>query len=143
MTKKKSLLASSRTRALHWPSFSSFVLRASWFPSPPAFLPGAYIAEAAPRIQAYRKLAEVTTQEQLDDAAQDLARDRFGPLARSRGKSARRHDRNRTPAANARRITQVEAPEGKLILTRGGDYVQIGGKFPRLTAPESPAPACA
>ncbi len=33
-------------------------------------------------------------------------------------------------AASARKITQVEAREGKLILTRSGDYVQIGGKFP-------------
>src|SRR5262249_23168215 len=32
----------------------------------PAFLPASYIAESQPRIQAYRKMAEVTTQEQLD-----------------------------------------------------------------------------
>ena len=29
----------------------------------------------------------------------------------------------------------AEVRDGKLILTRAGDYVQIGGKFPRLAAP--------
>ena len=102
----------------------------------PAFLPGAYIAESPSRIQAYRKLAEVTTQEQLDTLRKTW-RDRFGPLP-----DAAENLLVMTGiklAASTRRITQVEAREGKLILTRGGDFVQIGGKFPRLTAPEPSA----
>jgi transcription-repair coupling factor (superfamily II helicase) len=42
-------------------------------------------------------------------------------------------------AAAARKITVVEAKEGKLMLTRGGDYILIGGKFPRLAANEPDA----
>ena len=97
----------------------------------PAFLPASYIAEAQPRIQAYRRLAEVSTQEALD-ALRKTWRDRFGPLPEAAENLLLMTDIKL--AAAARKITQVEAREGKLILTRGGDYVQIGGKFPRLSA---------
>jgi len=102
----------------------------------PAFLPTIYIAESQPRIQAYRKLAEVTTQEHLDTLRKTW-RDRFGPLPEAAENLLVMTEIKL--AASTRRITQVEAREGKLILTRGGDFVQIGGKFPRLTAPEPSA----
>lgn len=97
----------------------------------PAFLPASYIAEAQPRIQAYRRLAEVATQEALE-ALRKTWRDRFGPLPDAAENLLLMTEIKL--AAAARKITQVEVREGKLILTRGGDYVQIGGKFPRLTA---------
>ncbi len=97
----------------------------------PAFLPSSYIAEAQPRIQAYRRLAEVNTQEQLD-ALRKTWRDRFGPLPEAAENLLVMTEIKL--AAAARKITQIEVRDGKLILTRGGDYVQIGGKFPRLTA---------
>ncbi len=102
----------------------------------PAFLPARYITESQPRIQAYRRLAEITTQEQLD-ALRKTWRDRFGPLPEAAENLLVMTEIKL--AANAQRITQVETREGKLILTRGGDYVQIGGKFPRLTANEPKA----
>ena len=102
-------------------------------PAAPAFLPAAFIAESQPRIQAYRRLAEVTTQEQLDNLRKTW-RDRFGVLPDAAENLLVMTEIKL--AASARKITQVEAREGKLILTRGGDYVQIGGKFPRLTASE-------
>ncbi|MDR3403314.1 MAG: transcription-repair coupling factor [Chthoniobacter sp.] len=132
---KKKTARPVRNRPVPEPA-SSLVVRTSSIPSSapaPAFLPSTYIAESAPRIQAYRKLAEVTTQEQLDTLRKTW-RDRFGPLP-----DAAENLLTMTEiklAANARKITQVEAREGKLILTRSGDYVQIGGKFPRLSAPE-------
>ena len=43
----------------------------------PAFIPTAYISDAALRIQAYRNLAEITTAEQLERLRRDW-RDRFG-----------------------------------------------------------------
>ena len=43
----------------------------------PAFIPTAYISDAALRIQAYRNLAEITTPEQLQRLRRDW-RDRFG-----------------------------------------------------------------
>ncbi|MEA3211997.1 MAG: hypothetical protein QOE70_5054 [Chthoniobacter sp.] len=100
----------------------------------PAFLPSRYIAEPQPRIQAYRRLAEVSTQEQLD-ALRKIWCDRFGPLP-----EAAENLLVMTAiklAAAARKITVVEARDSKLMLTRGGDYILIGGKFPRLTAPAS------
>ena len=39
-------------------------------------------------------------------------------------------------AAAKKKITVVEARDGKLILTRNADFILIGGKFPRLTAPD-------
>jgi len=36
-------------------------------------------------------------------------------------------------SAAARKITRVEVKDLKLMLTRGGDFVLIGGKFPRLS----------
>jgi transcription-repair coupling factor (superfamily II helicase) len=105
-------------------------------PSPstaPAFLPAAYIAESQPRIQAYRRLAEVTTQEQLD-ALRKTWRDRFGPLPQAAENLLTLTEIKL--AATARKISIVEAKDGKLMLTRGGDFILIGGKFPRLSAPD-------
>ena len=84
-----------------------------------------------PRIQAYRRLAEVSTQEQLD-ALRKTWRDRFGPLPPAAENLLTTAEIKL--AAAARKITVVEAKEGKLMFTRGGDYILIGGKFPRLTA---------
>src|SRR5581483_9204462 len=86
--------------------------------------------------QAYRRLAEVTTQEQLDTLRKTW-RDRFGPLPEAAENLLVMTEIKL--AASARKITQVEAREAKPILTRSADYVQIGGKFPRLTAPEQGA----
>ena len=99
-----------------------------------AFLPAAYIAESQPRIQAYRRLAEVNTQEQLD-ALRKTWRDRFGPLPKAAENLLALTEIKL--AAAARKIAIVEAKDGKLMLTRNGDFILIGGKFPRLTAPEA------
>lgn len=98
----------------------------------PAFVPASYIGEPKLRIEAYRRLAEVGSREEVD-ALRSAWRDRFGPLPEALENSllcsAIRIE------ASRRRITQVEARDGKLMLTRGGSYVLIGGRFPRLTVP--------
>lgn len=108
---------------------------AEWFKSPetltPAFLPASYISEPQIRIQAYRALAEATTQEQIDKL-RGVWRDRFGRLPEAAENllvlgSVRL-------VATARKITRIEVRDRKLMLTRGGDYLLIGGKFPRLTS---------
>ncbi len=108
---------------------------AEWVKMPeaaaPAFLPTTYITEAPTRIQAYRSLAEVTTQEQLD-RLRGIWRDRFGRLPEA-AENLLVLGAARLVAA-ARKITRLEVRERKLMLTRGGDYVLIGGKFPRLTS---------
>ncbi len=97
----------------------------------PAFLPGGYITESQPRIQAYRRLAEVTTQEVLD-ALRKTWRDRFGPLPEAAENLLLTTEIKL--AAAARKMTVVEVREDKAMLTRNGELIQIAGKFPRLAA---------
>ena len=108
---------------------------AGWIRDPsrcPAFLPTEYVGESQTRIQAYRKLAGLGSQEQLDSLRKDW-RDRFGPLPDS-ATNLLIHSEIKIAAAS-RKIEQVEVRDNKLMLSRRGDFVLIGGKFPRLTAP--------
>ncbi len=100
----------------------------------PAFLPTNFIQEPQIRIQAYRQLAEVASQEQLD-ALRKTWRDRFGLLPAAAENLVTLSAIKL--AAASRRISRVEVRETKLMLTRGGDFILIGGKFPRLTAPDA------
>jgi transcription-repair coupling factor (superfamily II helicase) len=109
---------------------SSSVIRHSSFHCP-AFLPVSYIAEAQPRIQAYRRLAEVATQEALD-ALCATWRDRFGPLPQPVANLLMLTEIKLSAAA--RKVSIVEVKEDKVMLTRHGDFIQIGGKFPRVSA---------
>jgi transcription-repair coupling factor (superfamily II helicase) len=96
----------------------------------PAFIPTHFVADPALRIQAHRYLAEITTREQLERLRKDW-RDRFGKfpaavdnlLALTEIKLA---------AAKAG-VTRVEVREGKLMLTRRGDFILVEGKFPRIS----------
>ena len=99
----------------------------------PAFIPTSYISETSLRIQAYRNLAQINAREQLDKLRKEW-RDRFGKappavdnlLALSEVKIA---------AAKAA-VARVEVREDKLMLTRRGDFILVGGKFPRLGSGE-------
>ena len=97
----------------------------------PAFIPVDYIGEPQTRIKAYRKLAEVTSKEQLD-AVRKGWRDRFGPVPDAVENLLLMSEIK--VAAAARKIPTIEVREGKVMITRGGDFVLIGGKFPRLTS---------
>jgi transcription-repair coupling factor (superfamily II helicase) len=97
----------------------------------PAFIPTSYIADTTLRIQTYRHFAEITTREQMERLRREW-RDRFGkfPLAVDNlfllaeiKLAAARTD-----------VTRVEVRERKLMLTRRGDFILVGGKFPRLVA---------
>jgi len=96
----------------------------------PSFVPNAYMCDPKLRIEAYRRLAELGTREEVD-VLRATWRDRFGPLPPALENSlicaAIRIE------ASRRRISQVEVRDEKLMLTRGGSYVLIGGRFPRLT----------
>ncbi len=97
----------------------------------PAFIPTAYISDAALRIQAYRALAEITTQEQLHRLRRDW-RDRFGPT-RPAVDNLLLLSEIKLSAARAR-VNRVEVRDSKLMLSRRGDFILVGGKFPRLTS---------
>jgi transcription-repair coupling factor (superfamily II helicase) len=96
----------------------------------PAFIPTSYVADPTLRIQAYRHLAEVTTREQLDRLRKDW-RDRFGkfPVAVD---NLLLLTEIKLSAARAG-LTRVEVREAKLMLTRRGDFILVGGKFPRIS----------
>jgi len=93
-------------------------------------LPEKYVTEPQHRIEIYRKLAQATEKSALDALQKEL-RDRFGPLP--------------PPAemllavgelkilASEKNVTSIEVEEDKLKLVRAGDFIQLGGKFPRLT----------
>ena len=91
----------------------------------------AYISDAALRIQAYRNLAEITTSEQLRRLRRDW-RDRFGKWPEPVDNLFLLNE-IRLSAARAR-VSRVEVREGKLMLSRRGDFILVGGKFPRLTS---------
>ncbi len=99
----------------------------------PAFLPASYLAESQPRIAAYRAVNELATPAQLEQL-RAAWRDRFGPLPEA-AENLLTLAAVRLAAA-ARQITVVETREEKAMLSRGGQYIQIGGKFPRLHAAE-------
>ncbi len=97
----------------------------------PAFIPTGYIAETQLRIAAYRKLNEIVTQEQLDLVKKEW-RDRYGRLPEAATNLLLISELKLSAAA--RKISVVEVKEGhKVMLTRNGDFILLGGKFPRLT----------
>ncbi|MEI8310039.1 MAG: DEAD/DEAH box helicase, partial [Verrucomicrobiota bacterium] len=96
-----------------------------------AFIPAGYIPDAKMRIEAYRKIAEASSREELD-ALGAMWRDRFGPLPPA-AENALLLAAIRLEASR-RRIPMVETRGEKLMLTRGGSFILIGGRFPRLTA---------
>ncbi len=101
-----------------------------------AFVPSAYINDSRLRIEAYRRVAEAASADELD-ALRAAWKDRFGPLPPAAENTlvlaAIRLE------AVRRKISTVEVRGNKLMLTRGGSHIMIGGLFPRLTAfgPES------
>ena len=97
-----------------------------------AFLPRSYISDTTLRIQAYRRIAEITTAEQLERLVKEW-RDRFGPFPEA-VENLINFIRIKLAAA-AEEITRVETREDKLMLTRRGDFILVAGKFPRLVAP--------
>ena len=97
----------------------------------PAFIPSHYINDTTLRIQAYRHVAEITTARQLEQLRKDW-RDRFGKFPEA-VENLFLLGAIKLAAATAG-ITRAEVKEDKIMLTRGGDFILVGGKFPRLVA---------
>ena len=96
----------------------------------PAFIPTHFVADPALRIQAHRHLAEITSREQLDRLRKDW-RDRFGKFP-AEVDNLLTLTEIKLAAAKAG-VTRVEVREGKLMLTRRGDFILVEGKFPRIS----------
>jgi len=97
----------------------------------PAFIPADYMALPQLRIQAYKKLAQVQSKEALRELGVEW-RDRFGPHPTA-VRNLLLVNEVRLVAARAK-VTSIEVKESKVMLIRGGDYLLIGDRFPRLTS---------
>jgi len=107
---------------------------AAWLKNPadglPAFIPADYMPEARLRITAYRELAEASRTEDLNLLRENWT-DRIGkPPPAVEHLLAATELRIR---AAGKGCSLLEIQEGKLKLTKNGKYLQINGKFPRLT----------
>jgi transcription-repair coupling factor (superfamily II helicase) len=98
-----------------------------------AAVPLTYVPDAKQRIEVYRKLAEITDEEGVSQLKAEL-RDRFGPLPAA-VELVVQVAALKVLAAE-RNLTVIESKDDKLMLTRNNDFVQVGGKFPRLTKKE-------
>jgi transcription-repair coupling factor (superfamily II helicase) len=97
----------------------------------PAFIPSDYISQPQTRIQAYKKLAEANSKEGLHKLAGDW-RDQFGPHPVA-VRNLLTLNEIKLVAARAK-VIAIEVKDSKVMLTRGGDYLLIGDRFPRLTS---------
>ena len=95
-----------------------------------ATLPENYATEPQHRIEIYRKVAQATDKSALETLQKEL-RDRFGPLPPSVELLLLLAELK--ILASERGVTVMEVKEDKLMLTRQGDFITLGGKFPRLT----------
>ena len=98
-----------------------------------AFLPPAYITEPQHRIEAYRKLAQAETKAEVDALAREL-KDRYGKPPKPVELLLLATELKLL--AGERGLDAVETKAGKLMLHRRGDFIQLGGKFPRLMKTE-------
>jgi transcription-repair coupling factor (superfamily II helicase) len=99
-------------------------------------LPENYVTEPHHRIEIYRKLAQAN-EKPLLDALQKELRDRFGKLPEAVELLLAVGELK--ILASDKAVTAIEVAEDKLKITRHGDFIQLGGKFPRLTKKEPKA----
>jgi hypothetical protein len=95
-----------------------------------AALPHTYIPEPQHRIEIYRKLAQATDKAALETLVPEI-RDRFGPLPPEVELLLAVTELK--ILASEKSVTSLEVEDDKLKVTRHGDFVTLGGKFPRLT----------
>ena len=95
-----------------------------------AALPRHYVPEPHHRIELYRKLAQAA-EKSLLEALQTEMRDRFGPLPAAVELLLAVAELK--ILAGGKSVTSIEVEDDKLKLIRAGDYITLGGKFPRLT----------
>jgi transcription-repair coupling factor (superfamily II helicase) len=105
-------------------------------PRAPAYLPLDYIKDSRQRIEAYRKLAQLTDKPSLEKLGREL-RDRFGPLPRTVETLLQVAELKLL--ASDKHVSIIETKNDKVMLTRGGDLLTLGGKLPRLTKIEPAA----
>jgi transcription-repair coupling factor (superfamily II helicase) len=101
---------------------------------PAALLPASYLAESRWRVEGYRRLNEAARVEDLAALRHDW-RDRHGPWPAPVERLLLLHEVR--ILGSERRMERIETQGEKLIFKRRGDFIMIGGKFPRLTASDA------
>jgi transcription-repair coupling factor (superfamily II helicase) len=101
-----------------------------------AHLPHNYVTEPQHRIEIYRKLAQANEKSALENLQKEL-RDRFGPLPPAVELLLQVAELK--ILASEKAVTIIEVRDDKLMLTRHGDFITLGGKFPRLTKKQAGA----
>ena len=101
-----------------------------------AYIPFGYISDSRQRIDTYRKLAQATDKQSLENLRREL-RDRFGSLPQSIDLLLQVAELK--ILASEQGVAAIETKEDKLMLTRNNDYITLAGKFPRLTKQEPKA----
>ena len=96
----------------------------------PAYLPFNYIPETRQRIILYRKLAQLSNAAELAELKEEI-RDRFGPIPKPVERLLSVAELK--VLAAAKNVTGIEAKGDKIMLTRNGELITLGGKFPRFT----------
>lgn len=96
-----------------------------------AAIPESYMSETRWRISAYKSLAEAQTLDQWKSLRSNW-KDRFGRWP-DEVENLLALNRIRIQAIQ-RNYESIETDGGKLIAKRNGDFLMIGGKFPRLTS---------
>ncbi len=101
-----------------------------------ASIPFRYVSDPRLRIEIYRKLAQAGEASALAELRKEL-RDRFGPVPRELDLLLQVAELKILAAA--RGIDSLEVREQKVMLSRRGDYIMAGTKFPRLAKKEPSA----
>jgi transcription-repair coupling factor (superfamily II helicase) len=101
-----------------------------------AHIPFKFISDARQRIDVYRKLAQASEKSHLQELEKEL-RDRFGAIPAPLQLLLQVAELK--VMAAAKDISVIEVRDDKLMLTRNGDYIMVGSKFPRLTKKEAMA----
>lgn len=101
----------------------------------PAFIPSSYITEPTQRIPAYRQIAEVITLRELAELTRQW-RDRYGRPPHAVENLLKCTELKLQ--AHHKGITSVEVKDHKLMLSKNGQFILIGGKFPRLREKAAP-----
>jgi transcription-repair coupling factor (superfamily II helicase) len=101
-----------------------------------AYIPFKYIQDSRQRIDVYRKLAQASGKSHLQELEKEL-RDRFGAIPAPLLLLLQVAELK--VMAAAKDISVLEVKDDKLMLTRNGDFIMVGSKFPRLTKKEATA----
>ena len=95
----------------------------------PAYLPFDYIPETRQRIIIYRKLAQLFNMKDIKELKKEI-RDRFGPIPKSVDRLLRVAELK--VMAAPKNVTSIETREEKIMFTRNGKPITLGGKYPRF-----------